>query len=648
MVHFPENSLATLVYDEVMADGTIDSREALRLRGAVLRDWEEGRVSSETLIGFWQEWKEQFGGNGNGLVSNLFWYGVEGPTCETRARLAPEDERVTLSLGLFTLENEGEVFARNPRWKTEAATAKEELLLVTRRLVAVFFDGKIPTHFKIPGVARQSETTTLNRWLKGEKINVGVGRVRFDKFYSQVRALLYALRVSPGEIDRLIENAVFEQNRKWKREASTPQERLLLTARQLIARRGWNRVPYGFSARGIAYQGSQERGYLNQWLRTGKIPTGLGSDQSVVYSQMRHLFLALGVTGERIDEMIEAAVFEKREWTTEAVAARSRLLLRVRQTIAKNYGEEIIADTGIDGIPVQSPDATLRLWIGRGWVRFNRNLSEVDLYSQIYLLLVGLKLKPREVNELIKEAFLEELTTPGNTHFFKNFSNRVRIFLMRLGVSREEADSLITKIVFEKTGWPQEAKTAHERLLLEVRRRMAVDYGGVLPADKDIKGVSAQGKRGMMIRWISGERIELRNKGWNTPGNFYSQAHALLHHLGMEDEEIDRFIEPAKEESLFLIPGDKEGGEGGEGGASDETPSTPSTPRSEPAAALPFEIGPGVNVLFDSAPVGGIELYPLGEMQAGQELLQGGVKVLEMDPLRPRIDPLVEMKGLGR
>jgi hypothetical protein len=122
----------------------------------------------------------------------------------------------------------------------------------------------------------------------------------------------------------------------------------------------------------------------------------------------------------------------------------------------------------------------------------------------------------------------------------QRFYNQVRALLKGLGISEKEIDEKIEAAVFEERGWEGEVKTRQEELLLTARKRVAQRFGGVLPQDTGIPGVSRQGERCALTSWIKEEKMDLDE-------NLLPQVRALLIHEDfMSPEAADQLITDAK------------------------------------------------------------------------------------------------------
>jgi hypothetical protein len=203
---------------------------------------------------------------------------------------------------------------------------------------------------------------------------------------------------------------------------------------------------------------------------------------------------------EKLREML-VHIFGRMEWSTEPVDARERLLFEARGAVARWFGGVLPVDTGITGISAQMAKSSLTRWLRGDELRYSQRLSPSLFYTQIRSLLVGLGMDTDEIGDLIEEA------------------------------------------VFEEREWEADNATACGRLLHTARREVARRFGGVLPGDTGIEGVSQQGNRAVLTRWINGRDEQLRYHA-----QFYSQVSALLIGCGMPPSDAAALISAARAE----------------------------------------------------------------------------------------------------
>ncbi|MFH0798669.1 MAG: hypothetical protein V2A66_00620, partial [Pseudomonadota bacterium] len=386
-------------------------------------------------------------------------------------------------------------------WGADDATASGRLLKLARELVSMKFGGALLTYTGIEGIALQTNKALLTRWLVGKEITYSVN-FSANKFYAQVRALLKGLGVEDRKNDQLIVDAVFEE-RGWADAAATATagERLLLEARRRVALKFGGVLPQDTGIEGVA-GGQDNRGPLARWLARKDVVYSYTLSAKVLYTQVSALLKGLGVEDKKIDRLIIAAVFEERGWTDAAATAGERLLLAARRFVALKFGGVLPQDTGIEGVASgQDNRGPLARWLAGKEITYSINLSAKYFYAQMRALLKGLGVKDKKIGRLIAAA------------------------------------------VFEERGWANAAATAGERLLLEARRRVALKFGGVLPANTGIDGVAQQSDRRPLTLWLTGKGIAYSSKLTETI--LYAQVRALLKGLGADDERIDQLIEAA-------------------------------------------------------------------------------------------------------
>jgi len=285
----------------------------------------------------------------------------------------------------------------------------------------------------------------------------------------------------------------------WEETAATAKARLLLEARRRAAARFGGVLPQGTKIGGVPVQ--YRNSLLTRFINGEGIDYNNRMTPDSLYSQLRLFFRGFGMAETEIDSLIEAAVFEERGWDKTAATAKARLLLEARRRAAARFGGVLPRDTKIGGVPAQNRDTPLTRFINGEGIDYNKNMTPDSLYSQLRL-------------------------------FFRGF-----------GMAETKIDSLIEAAVFEERGWDKTAATAKARLLLEVRRRVALRFGGVLPNDTKIDGVKTQVKGSTLTRFINGEGIDYNNR--MTPDSLYSQLRLFFRGFGMAETEIDSLIEAA-------------------------------------------------------------------------------------------------------
>lgn len=483
---------------------------------------------------------------------------------------------------------EDSVFSER-EWNRVANSPHERLLLEARLRVAARFGGQLPPNAGIEGISPQHANAALTRWLANES-EEGSAPFNRQSLYSQVRNLLVGVGADPRETHSWIEDTVFfEQG--WSREAQGPQERLLLEARRGVAERFGGILPRRTGIDGLPIQSADS--LLTQWLDGEPVDY---SPQSL-YSQVRALLIGLGEDPRQIDSWIEAAVFADRGWSQTAGNAQERLLLETRRRVAGRFGGVLPADTGIAGLPKQTREAFLARWLSGERVEYSRSASPQIFYFQVRALLTGMGEDPQQVVSWIEAAVFAErgwnptadnprdrlllearrrvaerfggllprdsgLDVPAqNTHSplsrwldgqplefsihypAQHFYSQVRALLVALGASTKEIDPWIEASVFTERGWNPTASNSQERLRLEMRRRIAIRFGGVLPSDPGIAGVARQNAEAFLTRWLEGASVE-HSRAVSRQA-FYSQVRCLLAGLGVDVAEGDRLVEDA-------------------------------------------------------------------------------------------------------
>jgi len=380
-------------------------------------------------------------------------------------------------------------------WDLHAMSAAGRLLLWAREEVALRYGGSLPSISDIDGVSQQNQQASLSRWLKGEDLSSQRGHAP-GEFYEQVRALLRGLGGEEEKIERAITEAVFEQ-RGWGRETKTARERLLLAARKRVAPRFGGVLPAQLGIEGIPVQGPLA--YLTRWLAGDDITALNRYFPHEFYSQVRIFLRELGVREGEADRLVREAVFEEQNWRQKAGTAPERLLLKAREGLALKFGGVLPVLHGLPEVFPNNSKSPLTRWL-KGEQNGVAARYPAIFYSQVRHLLHG------------------------------------------LGTSPEEIDSLILAAVFEEQGWKREAKTPEEILLRMAREKLALRYGGHLPAHFSIEGVSIQAPASLLTRWLRGEEIVLSE-------SLLSQIRAfLIHEDFLSETDADRLFADLKKE----------------------------------------------------------------------------------------------------
>lgn len=498
----------------------------------------------------------------------------------------------------------------------ESEDGQKNLLMMTRRLVAQRFGGTLPFRIGISGVSVQNVRSPLRRWLEGEKASysrVSTAHV----FYGQVAKLLGGLGADPSEVDDKIEAAIFTEH-GWSRSASTQREKLLLLARKKVAQHFGGSLPIKTGIEGVSFQG--DGAMLRRWLEQGKIDYSRLATPDALYGQIEKLLEGLGVDPSNVTATIEAAIFEERGWSTEVLDIEDELLLLARKRVARQFGGRLPQQTGISGVPMQSPEALLARWLNGEKIEDERSRASNVIFVQIRKLLEGLGVDPLEFDDKLERVTFEKhgwsrnVSTkqeellllarkkvaqhfggylPTNTNIegvpeqrLDSLLNRwlkgdkivtatgktpnklreqIKKLLEGLGVDPSEIGEKIEAAIFEEQGWSMEASTKQEELLLLAREKVAQVFGGHLPNNTGIKGLPPQGARAASLtRWLHGEKIV--NSTGTTPQSLYEQIKKLLEGLGLDSSDIDGKLEAAifeeqgwpmeasnKQEALLLL-----------------------------------------------------------------------------------------------
>ena len=190
-------------------------------------------------------------------------------------------------------------------WNKDASAAQKRLLFEARRRVAREFGGRLPACSEMDGVPFQgNDNAPLSRWLNGKKI-IYSPKLTPAFFYNQVRALLKHLEFEELELERWIEEAVFEE-RGWNKNQSTAGERLLLEARKVVAKHHGGRLPaLGGKIAGVPPQSNKD--LLTLWLNGETIRYTSSRTPQLFYDQVRALLTGLGIPEHEADSLIIAA-----------------------------------------------------------------------------------------------------------------------------------------------------------------------------------------------------------------------------------------------------------------------------------------------------------------------------------------------------
>lgn len=485
-------------------------------------------------------------------------------------------------------------------WNFDPNNASSILLFEARRLVARRFGGGLQKYNDIEGVPQTGKWPPLKRWLAGEEVDFEKS-LTAEGFYLQIRSLLVGLGMKEKQADLLIELAIFE-NKGWGRDANSAEERALLEARRLMARQKGGEFPTHGGIEGISFQ--NEGSPLTRWLEGKGTKFGYRETSALqFYTQLKALFVGLGMEEEKADSLVEAMVFEKNDWEIGTKSASERLRFEARCLVARKFGGVLPIHTSIEGIAHQRRSAPLARWIEGSKISFSANLTAQVFYQKVRMLLVGLGMDGERADSLIEAAVFEEngwesdtdsasarlrfkarclvaqtfggvLPTDvgiegvpmqkakarpplanwlagGEIRFSKEISAKefymqVRSLLVGLGMDEKDADLLIEAAVFEQNGWENDAVSASAKLSLEARRLVARKLGGVLPQKSVLEGVPAQPKKTSPLRrWLTEGDIAFGDRGGITAREFYAHVGTLLVGLGMDEKMADSLIRAA-------------------------------------------------------------------------------------------------------
>jgi len=393
-------------------------------------------------------------------------------------------------------ESHMEYFFRRQSWKTDLATAGGRLLYEARKALALKRAGDFSLRHHLEGVARGHsgrDQFSLHDWVRGEPVRYSNGYTP-KGHYDQVKSLMAGLGVDASVADLKIQEAVFEERgweeRGWPaevRDGSDGMQVLLWEVRRDLARNSGGRLLIDHGIPNVPRQ--PDSAALTTWLRTGDVAFGQRLTRKEFFHQISSLLLFFGRTRDAAARLIERGVFSAEGWPGKAGTAREALLLAAQKLVAVHFGGRLPIDHGIAGVKDQQSDrAPITLWLRGEKIAYSRKLPPHLFYNQVRSLLVG------------------------------------------LGMAVEEANRLIQKAVFEERGWEDHPETAKDRMLLESRRAVAVDFGGVIPAAHGLVGVSQQHAEAPLSRWIREGQIAF-GRGLKRD-EFFRQVRALLTGLG--------------------------------------------------------------------------------------------------------------------
>jgi hypothetical protein len=382
-------------------------------------------------------------------------------------------------------------------WSLEDQTAVERLVRSARDRLALLWGGRLPPiRHGVPELPIISPRSFVSRWLRGEKFQRRNG-FSHQNFYSHIRTLLRGVGYAAEDVDRWIQETVFEEQ-GWGRGDSTARERLVLSARERVALRFGGILPSDPGIEGVPSQGLISP--LSVWLREGQFQFRGPFAPVEFYAQVKALLRGLGVEEKEGEGLLEDAIFEEQGWSHEVGSAQERLLLVARRGVASRFGGIFPTFAGIEGVPTQNQKSALYRWLEGERMQFFGYFSPANFYSQVIFLLRG------------------------------------------LGAEETKVRFLITEAVFEEQQWDKENVTAKQRLLLKAREEVAWRWGGSVPVDPDIEGIPHQSSNCLFSRWIRGEAIQFSQ---GTSLRIYAQVRALFRGVGWKEKRIDAFVSAA-------------------------------------------------------------------------------------------------------
>lgn len=251
------------------------------------------------------------------------------------------------------LEAQGEKlvqhFFSRQGWNYSPKTAQERMLYWIRREVAVKFLGVLPEDAANNEGGKRG-FGYLQNWVDGFPM-VYTKANSPNSHFRRLRALLKGLGWSPSRINNLLAPAVFEE-RGWKWEGKTSQERLLRESRFWIAVKLGGNLPYNwdfFEGRGRDSRHKFAEAHLsdgsqlvplNEWLQSGRRPEVYERNPYQFYSILTRLLLSIGVREKNILPFVMSAVQE--EWGQSLSASR---MSKADVSPEENSREESLFDT---------------------------------------------------------------------------------------------------------------------------------------------------------------------------------------------------------------------------------------------------------------------------------------------------------------
>jgi len=243
--------------------------------------------------------------------------------------------------------------------------------------------------------------------------------------------------------------------------------------------------------------------------------------------------LALGITEENLKDMLDGNGWINARWFLRRLAT---LLYQERVAFVDIYngirdlGDESV--TNEDIAIVRGAIALHREWeTGDGEIVVNDNDG----------------LRAREERITNKMLYSLGINAVGKQQWRSMVAGLCLYFGIKAreggenGIAASQELEKLTTHVFKKMGWNKTAATAKARLLLEVRRRVALRFGGVLPTDTKIDGVHVQARGSTLTRFINGEDVKYNEA-------FYQQIRIFLIGTGVSSTEVDEIIQAAKQE----------------------------------------------------------------------------------------------------
>lgn len=219
-------------------------------------------------------------------------------------------------------------------------------------------------------------------------------------------------------------------------------------------------------------------------------------------------------------ERLKAYACERKIWTDGEMPARQALLSLGREAVLLLWGGTIPQNHGVAGLSRGDASSALARWLQRDAIVYGKKLTPGYLYGQI------------------------------------------RILLRHAGLPEAMVRSHIQAAVAEERSWRKDGKkpaaVAEDGLRGMARGPVAVLFGGALPYNHGIRGVSPQtgalrnqdikAETSALTRWIDGENLAdvVKEEG---PSPLIEEIRSLLLHFGERPTDIQRLMNAAFGES---------------------------------------------------------------------------------------------------